>query len=152
MGSHYWVPLKVGYQQKGLQDNDTYVQIGLQEYRRLRHLPKRVPKAILTMCVMTIKCNENMTPDRAKSCIVILGNLEGRLREKNQKYAPLIQYSSPRLLTSMATGNCHILKHGDHKNTFFNVKLPPEEKSIIKPPSEDPNAKSDILWLLKKTL
>ena len=60
-------------------ENETYVEIGLQEYRRLRRLPKAVPKAIPSMCVMLIKRDENMAPDRAKSRIVVLGNLEGRL-------------------------------------------------------------------------
>ena len=62
-----------------LLENDTCVEISLQEYRRLRRLPKAVPKAIPSMCVMTIKRDENMAPVRAKSLIVVLGNLEGGL-------------------------------------------------------------------------
>ena len=52
-------------------ENDTYVEISLQEYRRLRRFPKSVPKAILFMCVMGIKQDENMGPDCA-TCIVVL--------------------------------------------------------------------------------
>ena len=66
-------------EKEGLFENDTYVEISLQEYRRLRRLSKAVPKAIPSMCVMTIKRDENMAPVRAKSLIVVLGNLEGGL-------------------------------------------------------------------------
>ena len=90
----------------GLRDCNTYKEITLQEYERLRRLPKSVPKAIPTMCVLTIKRDENMAPDRAKSRIVVLGNLEGRVWEKSEKYAPVLMYSSLRLLTSMATETC----------------------------------------------
>ena len=58
------------------------MEIDLQEYHRLRRLPKSVPKAIPSMCVMTIKRDKNVAPDRTKSRIVVLGNLEGRLWEK----------------------------------------------------------------------
>ena len=90
-------------EKQGLRECDTYEEITLQEYRRLRRLPKAVPKAIPTMCVLTIKRDENMAPDRAKSRIVVLGNLEGRVWEKNEKYAPVLMYSSLRLLASMTT-------------------------------------------------
>ena len=66
-------------EKNSLLENDTYVEIGLQECRRLHCLPKSVPKAIPSICVMLIKRNENMAPDRAKSRIVVLGNLEGCL-------------------------------------------------------------------------
>ena len=60
----------------GLIANNIYVEISLQEYRRRRLLPKGVPKAIPTMCDMSIKRNEHLTPDCAKSRIVVLANLE----------------------------------------------------------------------------
>ena len=66
-------------EKQGLRECNTYEEITLQEYRRLCRLPKAVPKAIPTMCVLTIKRDENMVPDRAKSRIVVLGNLEGRV-------------------------------------------------------------------------
>ena len=66
-------------EKNGLLENNTYVEINLQEYRRLHRLPKSVPKAIPSMCLMTIKREENMTPDHAKSRIVVLGNLKGQL-------------------------------------------------------------------------
>ena len=77
-------------EEEGLIANDTYVVISLQEYRRLRRLPKGVPKAIPSMCVMTIKRDEHLAPDRAKSCIFVLGNLKNRVWQKSEKYAPVL--------------------------------------------------------------
>ena len=85
------------------------------------------------MCVLTIKRDENMAPDRAKSRIVVLGNLEGRTWEKSEKYAPVLMYSSLRLLTSMATEARRVLKQGDCKNAF-NVDLPPDKTTIVRLP------------------
>ena len=68
------------------------------------------------MCVMTIKRDEHVAPDRAKSRIVVLGNLENRIWQKNENFAPVLQYSSLRLLTSMAVENCRRLKQGDCQN------------------------------------
>ena len=79
---------------------DTCKKISFQEHRRL---PQSVPKAIPSMCVLTIKRDENMNPDCAKTRIVILGNLESGYWQKSKKYAPVLQHSSLRLLTSMAT-------------------------------------------------
>ena len=87
-----------------------YVDISLQEYHCLRRLPKGIPKAIPSMCVMTIKRYENMAPDRTKSHIFVFGNLENRLWAKSEKYAPVLHYSSLRLLTSMATENFRLLR------------------------------------------
>ena len=141
------------YEEKtGLKDRNTYVEIILQEYLRLRRLPKSVPRAIPTMCVLTVKKDENLNPDRAKSRIVVLGNLEDRPWLKSDKYAPVLQYSSLRLLTSMAVEQRRKLKQGDCKNAFCNAKLPEDEITVVKPPLGDPDAKSDVFWLLKKTL
>ena len=103
------------------------------------------------MCVMTIKRDENMAPDRAKFRIAVLGNLEGHLWEKSEKYAAVLQYSLLRLLTFMATESCRVLKQGDCKNAFCNARLPADETTIIRPPPGDPDAKKDVFWLLKKT-
>ena len=97
---------------------------------------------------MSIKRDEHLAPDRAKSRIVVLGNLENRVWQKNEKFAPVLQYSSLRLLTSMAVEICCRLKHGDCKNTFCNACLPDNKTTIIKPPSGDPDVKKDVFWLL----
>ena len=90
---------------------------------------------------MTTKRDENMAPDRAKSRIVVLGNLENRLWAKSEKYAPVLQYSPLRLLTSMATYNFRLIRKGDCKNAFCNAKFLEDETTIIKPPSGDPDVK-----------
>ena len=99
---------------------------------------------------MTIRRDENMAPDRAKSCIVILDNLECRFWEKNKKYSPVLQYSSLCLLTSMATKNCHALRQGDCKNSFCNAHLMDDETTIIRPLLGDPDAEKDVFLLLKR--
>ena len=60
----------------------TFQKLTLGQYRALRE--KGAPRAIPTMCVLTIKRDENMTPDRAKLRIIFLGNLEGRVWEKSK--------------------------------------------------------------------
>jgi hypothetical protein len=54
----------------------TFPKITLGEYRALRE--KGAPKAIPTMCVLTIKKDEQLMPLRAKSRIVVLGNRKTR--------------------------------------------------------------------------
>ena len=64
----------------------------------------------------------------------------------------MLQYSSLRLLTSMATESCRVLKQDDCKNAFCNACLPADKTTIIRPPPGDPDAKKDVFWLPKKTL
>jgi len=61
----------------GIESLDTYRKISLGDYRTLHK--KGAPKAIPTMCILTIKKDENLLPLRAKSRIVVLGNHEDRL-------------------------------------------------------------------------
>ncbi len=64
-------------EKSGIESRGTYVKIGLPEYRALRALrAKGAPKAISTMCVLSIKKDEMLNPLRAKSRIVALGNHE----------------------------------------------------------------------------
>jgi hypothetical protein len=55
----------------------TFRKIMLGEYHAL--CKKGAPKAILTMCVLSVKCDENLLPLCAKSCIVVLGNHKDRV-------------------------------------------------------------------------
>ncbi len=64
-------------EKQGIESLDTYRKITLGEYRAL--CKKGAPTAIPTMCVLTIKKNENLLPLRAKSRIVVLGNHEDRV-------------------------------------------------------------------------
>ena len=71
---------------------------------------------------------------------------------KSDRYAPVLQYSSLRLLTSMAIEKRCRLKQGDYKNAFVQASLPDDEVTIIRPPLGDPDTDLDEFWLLKKSL
>ena len=126
------------------------LKITLGEYRALRE--KGAPKAIPTMCVLTIKKDEQLMPLRAKSRIVVLGNRESRDWSKSDRFAPVLRFDSLRFLASLSTQHCRPLKQGDCKNAFCQGILPPEETTIVRPPSGDPDASKDEYWLLLKTL
>ena len=104
------------------------------------------------MCVLTVKKDENLLPLRAKSRIVVLGNWEERDWSKSERFAPVLRADSLRLLVSLAVEQRRTLRQGDCKNAFCNGDLPPDETTIIKPPSGDPDAAPNEYWLLLKTL
>jgi hypothetical protein len=142
------------YQEKkrGIQSLDTYRKITLGEYHALRE--KGAPKAIPNMCVLTIKNDKNILPLRAKSRIVALGNREECLWSKTDRFAPVLCQDSLRFLTSLTVEKRRALRQGDCKNAFCHGILPPEETTIVRPPSGDPDADADPqeYWLLLKTL
>ena len=137
-------------EKQGIESLNTYRKISLGEYRALRE--KGAPKAIPTMCVLTIKKDENLLPLRAKSRIVVLGNHEDRIWSKSDRFAPVLRQDSLRFLTSLAVEKHRALRQGDCKNAFCQGILPPEETTIVRPPSGDPDADPNEYWLLLKTL
>jgi len=137
-------------EKNGIKSQDTYDVIDLAQYRALR--AKGAPRAIPTMCVLTIKPDEMLRPHRAKARIVVLGHHEDRIWTKSEKYAPVLRPDTLRLLTSMAVERRCTLKQGDCKNAFCQGILPPDEITIVKPPIGDPDAKEGEYWLLKRTL
>ena len=76
------------------------------------------------MCVLFLKNYKDGKPQRAKSCIVVLGNFEDTLNQKSQHYAPVIKYSSINILTAKSVGDKLILQQGYCKNAFYNVHIP----------------------------
>ena len=139
------------YEEKdGIESLGTFQRITAQQYRALRE--KGGPQALPSMCVLTIKRDENLMPLRAKSRIVVLGNHEERVWSKADKFAPVLRFDSLRFLTSLAVEKRRRLKQGDCKNAFCQGELPPEELTIIRPPPGDPDATKDEYWVLKKTL
>ena len=104
-------------EKRGIQSLDTYKKITLGEYRALRE--KGAPRAIPTMCVLTIKKDEQLRPLCAKSRIVVLGNHEDRVWSKSDKYAPVLRQDSLRFLTSMAVNACRPLHQGDCKKCLL---------------------------------
>ncbi len=89
---------------------------------------------------MTIKKDKNLLPLCAKSRIVALGNLEERLRSKSDRFAPVLCQDSVCFLTSLAVEKRRALRQGNCKKAFCHGILPPEETTIVRPPSGDPDA------------
>jgi hypothetical protein len=129
---------------------DTYNKINLAQYKALWE--KGALRMIPTMCVLTIKPDEMLSPHRAKSRIVVLGFHEDRLWFKSDKYAPVLHPNTLRLIVSMAIEQRKVLQQGDCKNVFWQGILPPDKITIAKPPIGNPDAKTDEYWLLKRTL
>jgi hypothetical protein len=72
------------YKEKnGIESLGTFKRLTLGEYRALRE--KSAPKAIPTMCVLTIKKDKQLMPLWAKSWIVVLGNRESREWSKSNQ-------------------------------------------------------------------
>jgi len=135
----------------GLEQHDVYERINKKTYLALRR-KGLIPKALPSMCVLVVKSNKDGSPHRAKSRIVVLGNHEERYFSKSDRYAPVLQYSSLRLLVSKAIGDKRVLQQGDCKNAFCQATLPDDERVVVRPPIGDPAYKQDELWFLKKTL
>ncbi len=131
----------------GIESLDTYVKITVAEYCTL--CKKGAPRAIPTMCVLTIKKDEMMNPLCEKSCIVVLGNHEDRVWKKPKKYAPVLCPDSMHLMVSLATEHRCTLKQGNCKNTFCQGILPDDETTIVKPPIGDPDTTKNKYWLHK---
>jgi hypothetical protein len=104
------------------------------------------------MCVLTIKKDENLLPLCAKSRIVVLGNHEDRVWTKSDRFAPVLRGNSLCFLVSLTVEKRCPLRQGDCKNAFCHGVLPPEETTIVRPPSGDPESDPQEYWLLLKTL
>ena len=90
------------------------------------------------MCVLVVKNDKDVKPLCAKSRIFVLGDFEDRIYQKSQRYAPVLKYSSLRILTAKAVGDKRILQQGDCKNAFCNATLPENEVTVIRTPIGDP--------------
>jgi hypothetical protein len=137
-------------EKQGIQGLDTHKKITLGGYCALHK--KGVPHAILTMCVLTIKKDEQLCPLRAKSRIIVLGNHEDRVWSKSNKFVPVLCQDSLCFLMSMAIAARCPLHQGDCKNAFCQGILSLDEITIIHPPSGDPEAVPAKYWLLTQTL
>ncbi len=125
-------------EKRGIQSMNTYHKITLGKYCAL--CKKGSPKAILTMCVLTVKRDKNPNPLQAKSWIVVLGNHKDRVwsQRKCNHYAPVLRSDSLWFQVLMAVKKRHPLRQGNCKNAFCQGILPPEEVTIVQPPSGDP--------------
>eukprot|EP00804_Cyclotella_cryptica_P030371 CCRYP_011900-RA/>CCRYP_011900-RA protein AED:0.20 eAED:-0.11 QI:0/0/0/1/1/1/3/0/1923 len=135
----------------GLESMQVFERINKKQYLLLKR-SGRIGKALPSMCVLVVKTDKDGKPNRAKSRIVVLGNFEDRIYDKSQKYAPVLKYTSLRLLTSKAVSDKRVLQQGDCKNAFCQAYLPEDELTVVRPPVGDPAYSRDEYWLLKKTL
>ena len=111
-----------------------------------------IPKAITSMFILVVKNYKDSKPLRSKSRIVVLGKFDELLYQKSQRYAPVIRYSSLRLLTAKAVWEKRILQQGYCNNAFWNTTLTDNRVTVIKPPIGDLAFQEDEYWLLKKML
>eukprot|EP00956_Cyclotella_meneghiniana_P015762 scaffold24459_cov75-Cyclotella_meneghiniana.AAC.3 len=126
----------------GLESLHVYEKINKKTYLALRR-SGRIGKALPSMCVLVVKHDKDGNPLRAKSRIVVLGNHEDRVYEKSQKYAPVLKYSSLRLLVAKAVRAKRVLQQGDCKNAFCNAELPDDELTVVRPPVGDPDPQEE---------
>ena len=136
----------------GLRGLDVFTEITDQQYREYIKKYGDVARAIPTMNLFTVKDDMEGNPNRAKSRIVALGNLERRSWSREDKYAPVLSATACRLLVSMAVSDGRCLKQGDCKNAFCNGILPDNKICIVKPPIGCPQSKSGSFWKLNKTI
>ena len=61
------------------------------------------------MACLGVKRDRNYNPHRAKIRIVVLGDHKDQAYNKSQHFAPILSYSSMRLLTSKAINKRRIL-------------------------------------------
>ena len=104
------------------------------------------------MCVLDVNNVNDAKPLIAKYCIVVLWNVEDRLYQKSQSYAPVLKYISLRLLTTRSVREKHILQQGDCKNKLWNETLPDNKVTVICPPNGDPAFNTDAYWMPDKTI
>ena len=79
------------------------------------------------MYVLIFKHDKDGKANLIKSRIVVLGNFEDKLFEKSQRYAPVLKYSSLRLLTTKCVVDKRILQQGDCKHAFYYANLPDDK-------------------------
>lgn len=94
-----------------------------------------------SMSIQTIKMDKDGFPDRAKTCIVALGNHEELQWQKSNKFAPVLRDKSSRDMTSVAVQLGQHEKQGDFKNTSCQLYLPKDEMIITRPPKGCPLSK-----------
>ena len=120
---------------EGLKRLNTYTEI---DESQLKQYEEAGCEVVPTMNLFNIKPNEKGEPYRAKSRIVVLGNLEQRTWTKEDKYAPVLGAIGNRLLVSEAVSRGRKVKQGDCKNAFCQPELPEDEVVIVKPPKGCP--------------
>ena len=136
----------------GLNGLNVFTEINAKQYCEYRCIHGEKATAIPTINLFTIKPDMDENPNRAKSRILALGNLERRIWSWEDKYAPVLSLTASRLLVSMAVDDGCRLKQADYKNEFCNGILPDDKICIVKPPIGCPRSSPGTFWKLNKTL
>ena len=136
----------------GLNSLNVFTEINAEQYKEYLNKYGEKAQFIPTMNLFSIKPDMDGDPNRAKSRIVALGNLERRVWSREDKYAPVLSSTASRLLVSMAVEDGRRLKQADCKNAFCNGILPDDEICIVKPPAGCPRSAPGTFWKLNKTL
>jgi hypothetical protein len=116
-------------EKQGIESLGTSRKITLGEYHALHE--KGAPTAIPTMCIIFVKCNKNLLPLCAKSCIVVLGNHEDQVWSKSNRYAPVLWSNSLCFIVTMVVSKCPPLHQGNSKIIFCQGILPDNEITIV---------------------
>ena len=127
----------------------TWEYITEEEYQVLRPV---IGNALSSMAISKIKIYEKGNPDRAKYCIIVLGNLDPHDWSNSDCYAPVMSPLELRLLVPIATQMRRIAKTGDISQAFCQSVLSDDERYVIRPPHGCPITPSKTYLLLKKTL
>ena len=128
---------------------ETWEYITENEYKALRPI---VGNALPTMAISKVKTDEDGKPERAKYCIVVLGNLDPHNWSNSDCFAPVISPLELRLLVAIATQMKVVPKTGDVSQAFVQSFLPDNKKYVIKPPHGCPLTPEKTYLLLKRTL
>jgi hypothetical protein len=123
-------------EKQGIQSMNTYRKITLGKYCDL--CEKGAPKAIPTMCVLTVKRDENLNPLWAKSWMVVLGNHKDCVWSKCNHFASVLCSNSLWFLVSMAVEKRCPLRQGDCKNAFSKAFCPQKRLRLFDPPQVIP--------------
>ncbi len=114
------------YEEKwGIESLGTLKKITLGEYWAF--CENGAPKAIPTMCALTIKKDENLLPLWAESRIIVFGNHDDRVWSKSNCFAPVLCQDTLCFLVSLTVEKRHPLCQGYCKNTFCQGILPVDE-------------------------
>ena len=97
----------------GLNGLNVFTKITAGQYRAYCLVHGEKATAIPTMNLFTIKPNMDGNPNRTKSRIVALGNLERQIWSREDKYAPVLSSTASRLLVSMAISDGRYLKQAN---------------------------------------
>ncbi len=120
------------YQEKnGIESLGTFKRLTLGEYQAL--CKKGSPKAIPTMCILTIKKDDHLMPLREKSWIVVLGNREYCECSKSNLFAPVLRFDSLRYLVSWVIQHCRGLKQSNYKMPSARAFFPRRKSRLSGP-------------------